>query len=146
MLLQNIQCLAWGGLLFILLTMGCARYAYQVNARRADNDPQKRDFHPLAILFAPITLPLYAIVGIATFLLTALLFGIALILFAAMLIFVREPIIFRWFGKKALSFGNRLLELNTALVRLFWNPRVTQPETQKSPYPYKLEFLFRRFA
>ncbi len=141
---QNIQCAAWGGLLFVFLTIGCAGYAYRVNASRASDDPQKRDFHPLAILFAPITLPLYAIAGIVTLILTALLFGLILILFAAALIFVREPVIFQWIARKALSFGNMLLKLNTALVRLFWDPGAAQPETWELPYPYKMKFLFSR--
>lgn len=136
MLFQNIQCLSWGIFLFVLLTVGCAGYAYQVNTRRADDDPQKRDFHPLAIILAPITFPLYAIVGVATFLLMALLFGVTLILLVALLIFVRKPVILQWLLKKAISFGNKLLELNTALIRLFWNPRATRPQTQKSPYGF----------
>src|SRR5512140_3031311 len=106
MLFQNSLCLWYGMLPFALLTMAIAAYAYSVNARRADDDPQKQDFHPLAILLAPLTLPFFAFVSIVVFILRALLFGVILILFAAALIFSREPVIFRWLGRKLLAMGN----------------------------------------
>ena len=143
MLFKNALC--WYGMLpFALLAVACAAYAYSVNARRADDDPQKRDFHPLAILLAPITLPFFAFVSIVVFVLQALLFAVILVLFVAALIFSREPVIFRWLRRKVLAIGNKLLELNTALIGLFWKPRVTQPEMKNSPY--SLAALANRFV
>jgi hypothetical protein len=124
--------------------MICAAYAHTVNAHRADDDPQKRDFHLLAIFLAPITLPFFGIVAIGVFILRTLLFAVILILFVAALIFSREPVIFRWLGKKVLAIGNLLLELNTALIRLFWNPQAARPEMKRSPY--SLEALASRFV
>ncbi len=129
---NNIQyVLCYGILPIVVFTIACAGYAHHVDARRADDDPEKKNYPLLAIAFAPITIPLFAIISIITFLLTAVIFGIAPILFVAALILVREPIIFRWLGKKVLPFGNKLLELNTALIRL-WSPKTAQ----KSPYNF----------
>lgn len=141
---NNALCFWYGMLPFALLTMACAAYAYAVNTRRANDDPQKRDFHPLAILLAPITLPFFAFVSIVVFILQALLFAVILVLFVAALIFSREPVIFRWIRKKALAIGNILLELNTALIGLFWKPGAAQPEMKKSPY--SLAALTSRFV
>ncbi|HMB24029.1 MAG: hypothetical protein ACM33V_14460 [Chloroflexota bacterium] len=130
MLFKNTLCLWYGLVPFALVTMACAAYAYSVNAQRTDDDPQKRDFHPLAILLAPITLPFFTVVAIGTFVVEAVLFAAILVLFLAALIFSREPVILRWVRKKALAIGNRLLELNTALIRL-WKPMVAQPGVKK---------------
>ncbi len=116
----------------MLFIMACAGYAYYVNARRADDDPQKRDFHPLAIVLAPITWPFFILASIIIFILRALLFGAALILFAIALIGVREPVIFQWLRRKVISFGNKLLEANTALIKL-WTPRAVQSRLQNPP-------------
>jgi hypothetical protein len=127
----------------MLFIMACAGYAYYVNARRADDDPQKRDFHPLAIILAPITWPFFILASIIIFVLRALLFGAALILFTLALIGVREPVIFQWLRRKVISFGNKLLEANTALIKL-WTPRAVQSQLQKSPRG--LDLLTRRFV
>src|SRR5512146_1561233 len=122
MLFKNTQCLCYGILPFAFITMACAAYAYFVNAQRAQNDPKKKDFHPLGIFLAPVTLPFFLLTFILIFLLRALLFGAVLILFVLALIFAREPVILKWLLRKALSFGNKLLDANTALIR-FWKPK-----------------------
>lgn|SRR5512143_988253 len=127
--------LCYGILPLVVLTIACAGYAHSVDAKRADDDPQKRNYPLLAIAFAPITLPFFAIASAVTFFLMALLFGLILLLFVVALIFAREPVIFRWVRRKALAFGNQLLELNTALIRLFWNPK-SATKAQKSPYSF----------
>lgn len=144
MLLYYINYLCYGSLLFMFLTVACAGYAHRVNARRADDDPKKRDFHPLAVLLAPITFPFFVIFFTFIFVLRAVLFGVILILFALALIGAREPFIFRWLYRMAIPIGNRLLAANTTLIKWFWKPGAAQPETQKSPYT--LEALARRFA
>ncbi|HSB02062.1 MAG TPA: hypothetical protein VLE49_15540 [Anaerolineales bacterium] len=139
----------------MFLILACAGYAYRVNARRADDDPKKRDFDPLAVVLAPITFPFLVALTFFIFILMALLFGLILILFVIALIGAREPFIFKWLGRKMIAVGNRLLEINTFLIRLFWRRRVVQPEAQRSPSqpgtpppssPYNLDSLASRFA
>lgn len=143
MLFKNVQCF-YCVLPLVLIPMICAAYAYAVNARRPVDDPEKRDFHPFAIVLAPITWPLFILAAILIFILRALLFGVILILFVLVLIFARESTLIKRLLKKALSFGNKLLELNTALIRLFWKPRSAQPPMPKSPY--SLDSLAGRFV
>lgn len=133
MLFKNTQCLFSGILPFVFITMICSGYAYWVNAQRADSDPQKRDFHPLAIFLAPVTLPFFLITLLLVFLLRAVLFGAILILFVFLLVFAHEPVILKWLLKKALAFGNKLLEVNTALLE-FWHIRKAGPRAHDSPY------------
>jgi hypothetical protein len=127
----------------MLLIMACAGYAYYVNARRADDDPQKRDFHPLALVLAPITWPFFILASIIIFTLQALLFGLALILFVLALIVFRESTLLKRLRKKIISFGNKLLEVNTALIKL-WTPRAVQSRLPKSPSG--LDLLTRRLV
>ncbi len=141
---MNTQCL-YGILLFIVLAILCAGYAHHVDAQRAEDDPQKRNYPLLAIVLAPITLPIFIILSIVIFIMKALFFGVILVLLAMVLIFLRETIILPWLSKMALSIGNKLLDANTFLVRLFWSPRAAQPEIKKSPSPHNLESLSRRF-
>ena len=100
-------------------------YAYRVNARRAANDPQKRDYHPAAVFFFPIW-PLWIAVLISLFILRALAYGVFLILFTFALIVIRKPFIFIWLEKVALNVGNKLLRANMLIFRLFFPRPATQ--------------------
>jgi hypothetical protein len=144
MLFKNVQCLSWGISLFIFLTMACAGYAYRVNARRPADDPQKRDFHLFAILLAPFTLPIFAVFFVSLCILRALLYGVFLILFTLALIFVRESFLFRWLHKMAVSIGNRLLTINTTLIKAFLRPWMEQPQIKRAPY--SADLLFSSFV
>jgi ABC-type multidrug transport system permease subunit len=126
--------------------VACAWFAYSVDTRRADDDPQKRDFDPLAVVLAPITFPFLFVLAVFIFILRALLFGLILILFAMALIGAREPFIFKWLGRKMIAVGNRLLGINTFLIRLFWRPKAAQSRTANSPSPYNLDSLANRFV
>ena len=144
MLLRNTQCLNWGIFLYILLTMGCAGYAYLVNARYPADDPKRRDYHPAAILLAPFTLPIFVILSMLIFMMKALLYGLLLALFILALIFIREPLIFKWLHKVAVYIGNKLLAANTTMIKLFLKPWVDQPEIKRPLY--RLDPLFSRFV
>lgn len=133
MLLYHLKSSCCGLFLFIFFTLACAGYAYRLNARRPADDPQKRDYPPVAILLAPITLPLFIILYIVLFILRALLYGVALVLFTAALIVVREAFILVWLKKIMTTLGNLFLEANAILIRLFWKPGAEQPRTSKSP-------------
>jgi hypothetical protein len=143
MLFKDARCFYYGILPFMLLILACAAYAYYVNAQRANDDPQKRDFHLVAILLAPVTWPFFILASILIFLLRTLLFGAALILFMLALIGIRETTILKRLRRKVLSFGNKLLEANTALIKL-WTPRAMRSRSQKSPH--ELDYLTRRFV
>lgn len=144
MLFHNIQCLGWGIFLYALLTIACAGYAYRVNARYPADDPKKQEYHPAAILLAPFTLPIFVVLAILIFIMKTVLYALLLILFVVALIFVREPFIFKWLHKVAVSIGNKLLAANTAIIKLFLQPWVNQQETRT--LPYGLDPLFSRLV
>lgn len=106
-----------------LLVLGCTSYAYLINARRPNDDPQKRDFHPAAIFLAPFTWPLFLLAFISIFILRALLYGIFLILFAIALVAIRQSFLLIWLHKMALYIGNKLLEANTFLIKAAFGDR-----------------------
>ena len=128
MLFSYAKDLCRGALLFMLFAMACAGYAYYINARRAADDPKKRNYHPVAIVFAPITLPVFVIFAILIFIMRVLLYGVFLVLFAAALIVVRKPVLLAGLAKIATFVGNKLLDANTTLIKLFMRAWAEQPE------------------
>jgi len=129
MLLYHIRSLCYGSLLFMFLAMACAAYAYHVDARRPADDPKKRDYPPVAIILVPIMLPVFAVLYVSLFILRAVLYGIFLILFVITLIVFRESFLLRWLHKIATYIGNKLLDANTILIRLFVKPWAEGPRT-----------------
>ena len=105
----------------LIITL-CALLAYYVNSKRPDDDPKKRDYHPLAILFAPITWPLVALLGISLYSLKVATYGVFLVLYVLALIFFRKPFILEWLKRTALKIGDLLMEVNSAIVRIFLPP------------------------
>ena len=106
-----------------LLTLTCSSFTYFVNSRRLDVDPKKKNYHPLAILFAPITLPLLIISAAIFFILRMVTYGVFMIIFTFALIVIRKPFILEWLRKLAVTIGDKLLEANTLFIRLFLGPR-----------------------
>jgi hypothetical protein len=107
---------------FLLMTffIACAGYAYHINAKRAVDDPKRKNYHPAAIFLAPITWPLFALGWLSLLTIKALLYGIFLILFAISLVVLQdisEPI---WLEKMFIKIGNKLLEANTLLTLLLF--------------------------
>jgi hypothetical protein len=100
----------------------CAGYAYYVNSRRSDGDPQKKSYPPAAILFAPITLPFFFVLYVFFFILRVLAYGLFFIVFVIAVVAFRKPFLLAWLHKTATAIGNRLLEANTLLIRLFISP------------------------
>jgi hypothetical protein len=141
--LNNANCLCAGILPLIIIAMACAGCAYQVNAQRSSDDPQKRSCHPLTVVLVPLTLPLLAVFYILRFLFKVLLFGAVLIVFPFALLAVRETFLLRWLKKIATYIGNKLLDANTALTTPFLKPEAEQPEIKRSAY--RADPLFRRF-
>lgn len=118
-----------GFLLFELCLFAFARYAYRVNAHRSANDPKKRDFHPGAIFLAPFTWPLFLAAYITIFIIKAILYGVFLILFTIALLVIRKPFPLKWLDKIATVIGNKLLEANTFLIRVFFGKPFENPQT-----------------
>lgn len=106
---------------YALVTI-CALYAYYVDSRRPDDDPKKKNYHPLAILFAPVTFPLFLVFYISIFILRVAAYGVFMVLFIFAMIFIRKPFILDLLKKNALIIGDLLMEANTAVVRIFLRP------------------------
>lgn len=121
----SLKCLI-GIYLFITL---CAFIAYYVDSRRSEDDPKRKNYHPLAIIFAPVTFPIFLVLFIFLFLLRVLVYGVFTILFILMLILVRKPFILEPMQKIAIRIGDRLMEANTILVRFFLNPWMNSRES-----------------
>jgi len=129
MLLYHIDWVCNGILLLLATVLVCALIAYRVNSKRPDDDPKKKNYHPLAILFAPITFPILAVLSVSFFLLRVLTYGIFMVLFIFALVFIREPFIVQAVQKIATGIGDRLLEANTLLVRFFLSPWTDSPKS-----------------
>jgi hypothetical protein len=113
--------------------MACAWYAYHINAKRSTDDPKKQKYHPVGILFAPITLPLLILSPLVLFILRVLTYAVVLILFPLALIAMRKPLILIWLQKFAMAIGNALLQANTLLLGLLPKHEVKQPTNIKIP-------------
>jgi hypothetical protein len=111
-----------GILLLIAVVTACVLYAYFVNSRRAADDPKKKKYHPLAIVPATILSPLILILSVSFFLLRVLAYGVFMVIFIFVLIFIRKPFILAALQKLASAVGDRLLEVNTLLIRFFLKP------------------------
>ena len=127
MLLYHVRELCNGTLLLMLLVMTCAGYSYYVNSKRPDHDPKKRNFHPIAIILAPVTFPLFIIFSLSIFLIRVLIYGAFMILLTFALLVIRKPFLVIWLRKTAVTCGNVLLETNTLLIKLFLRPWANEP-------------------
>jgi hypothetical protein len=107
-----------GLILLSLIFWAFAGYAYRVNAKRAAEDPDKKDFHPMAVHLVPFTWPALILIYLFIFVTRALLYGIYLILFAFALIAFRKPFLLIWLDKVVRKVGDKLLEANTFLIRI----------------------------
>jgi ABC-type multidrug transport system permease subunit len=102
-----------GALWISLVIIACTAYAYLVNARRAKDDPKKKDYNPFSILIALISLPLLLTLAIFVFMIRALLFAGLLFLGTIGMIALRKPFVFILLDKIAMKIGEPLLKLNT---------------------------------
>jgi hypothetical protein len=115
-----------GYILLSLIILMCTGYVYRVNSRRAADDPQKKNYHPLAIPMIFIW-PVFALARVLLFILKALTYGIFLILFAVALVVIRKPFLFILLNKAVTKIGTMFLKANTFLIRVFF-PQ-TNPST-----------------
>jgi hypothetical protein len=122
MLLYYLEETCTGVFLLMAAVTACALYAYRVDSRRPDGDPKKKHYHPLAILFAPITFPILAVLIVSLFVLRVTAYGIFMVLFIFALIFIRKPFVLEWLKKTALKTGDLLMTANTTFIRIFLPP------------------------
>ena len=128
MLLYNLPKLCIGSLAIPLLIVACMLYAYMVNAARAADDPEKKDYELGAIFIAPFTFPFLMGFVIVLFIVRAILFAIYLVALTIALVAIRKPFLIAWLQKLAIRIGDPLLKINTQLYRLAWaqwNPQST---------------------
>ena len=109
-------------LLLMAITTACAIYAYHVDSRRPDDDPKKKNYHPLAILLAPITFPLVIIFSVSIFILRVVTYGVFMILFIFALIFIHQSSVLTMIRNDANFIGNRLMDVNTFLIKILLRP------------------------
>lgn len=122
MLWSDVNRCCNGILVLMSIVTACAMYAYYVDSKRPDDDPKKKNYHPLAILLAPITLPLFIVFYTSIFILRVITYGVFMVLFIAAMLFIRKPFILEWLKKNAAIIGDLLMEANTFLIRLFLKP------------------------
>jgi hypothetical protein len=117
-----------GFTLLSLIVWALAGYSYRVNAKRSDDDPQKRNFSPAAIYLAPITWPLFLFGSISLFIIKALAYGVFLIVFTAALLVFRTSSV-PWLENTTAWVGDKLLGANTFLIRMVFGQweKITQP-------------------
>ena len=116
-------------LILLLIVFAASYSAYKANSRLPEGDPQKRRYHPLAILFAPILFPFSVSLAIATFLLTIVLYAGFLIFFAVLLLAIRKPFLFALWNKFSTRIAEPLLKMSTRLFRAPFNPGGTNAES-----------------
>lgn len=125
-----VQCLCGGMLMISLLAATCAVYAASMNSLRSSDDPEKKEFHPVAIFLVFFTWPAFLFLIVFLFIARALFYGFFFIFFTIFLIFTpREASEPTWLEQKAASIGEWLLQANMGLLKLFLRPWVHEAET-----------------
>lgn len=117
MLLNYTNYCFLGVILLSLLVLGLAGYAYRVNAQRAADDPDKRDFPLGAIFLAPFTWPVLLFFYVTLFVIKALAYGLFLILFTIALLAFQNSELPEWLENRFTRLGNKLLEANRFLLK-----------------------------
>lgn len=116
-----------GLILLSLIFWALAVYSFRVNAKRAPNDPKKKDFQPAAIFLVPLTWPLLFLVWLSLLLIKALVYGVFLVLFTIALFAYQDSGMPDWLTEKLTWIGNKLLEANTFLMKVAFGDWKTQP-------------------
>ena len=122
MLWFNVNSCCNGLLILMGFITACVMYAYYIDSKRPDDDPKKKNYHPLAILLAPITFPLFLVFYTSLFLLRVIAYAVFLVPFFFALIFIHKPVITEGLKKNATTIGDLLLDANTLLIKLFLRP------------------------
>ena len=122
MLLYRLDWLCNGILLLMAIMTACAIYAYYVDSKRPEDDPNKKHYHPAAIIFAPVTFPLFLIFSISIFILRVVTYGVFMVFFIIALIFIHDSRVMTTIRNDANFIGNRLMDVNTLLIKILLRP------------------------
>jgi hypothetical protein len=128
MLLYHIDWLCKGILGLMLFAWVCAAYAYFINARRLSDDLEKKDFLLAAVFLAPITFIPFLACFVLLLIARAIVYGASLFVSILLLIVFRKWFFLVWLHKALTYVGDKLLEANTFLIRLFLRPWSNEPE------------------
>ena len=125
LILYLCKALLWITLIICL----CVIYAWIVDSQREEDDPEKRNYQVGAIVLALFTWPILLIVFISLFLLRVFFYGFFLAVFTIALLFLpRGSYQLSWLEKAAARIGERLLQANTLLIKIFLRPWSEEPE------------------
>lgn len=91
--------------------------AYRANLRREKNDPDKKEFEFSALWLTPLTWPFLLPLAIVITVLRAVVSILLISLFALGVLAIRKPFIISWLEKIALKIGNKLILVNSVLIR-----------------------------
>ena len=111
---RALYCTGGCAIIQIILILS-ALYAYQVNARKAPDDPKKRVYSPYAPWLAPLT-PFLWLGRLIILVPWCIPFGIFLVLFPLLLIVFRPLSPNDPFKRFILKLGNGILKVNTRLL------------------------------
>jgi hypothetical protein len=128
MLWFHLDSVCKGTFALLVVVTACAAYAYFLNWRRPADDPEKKDYYFAAILLTPITFIPFLIIYISLLILAALFYGLALSLSILILVVFRKWFFLVWLHKGAKYIGDKSLEANTILLKLFLRPWTGEPE------------------
>ena len=131
MLWYHLDWVCNGILGLMLFALICAAYAYFVNIRRSDLGPEKKDFLLAAVFLAPFTfipfLVLYILLLLARILLYVI-YGLGLVFAVLIFVIFHRWFFYAWLHRILKYVGDKLLEANTLLIRLFLRPWTTASE------------------
>jgi len=108
-----------GYILLSLIVLLCTGFVYRVNSQRKADYPEKRNYHPAAVLLSPLW-PLLLLVLVSLYVLRAMLYGLFLILFTVALVIIRKPFLVKLLLKAATKTGELFLNINTYLIKVFF--------------------------
>jgi hypothetical protein len=129
MLLKYLPYIFKGYFILACLLTLCMVYEYDVNARRAKDDPEKRNFHFGAVIFIPWLWPLLILSSIVIVILQALMYILFLGLTLFLILVIRKPFLLVWLDKIATKVGNQLLEINNYLIKLMFGNLADAPQS-----------------
>ena len=128
--IYDLQYFCVGIFVISILAVLCAVHAYSINSQRSEDDPEKKIYPLGALLFTFFTWPFFLIAFLSLLMLRALFYGLFLILFIASLFILQPPFAEpTWLERMAARIGDKLLNANTLLIKLFFRPWARESET-----------------
>jgi len=117
-LAYSLYCFA-GYLLISLIVWISTGYAYFVSQGYGPDDPARGNFDLGGVLLSGFTWPIFLLSGLVMSIIRALLFGVFIVLFSVVLTIGQIAFLIPWLEDVAGPFGEKLLEANSIVSRLF---------------------------